>query len=93
MDLNNAAALAASPGKRSVRVIKQLFGHCDWTGVCPVGEVSVPNADDPFTTLGVHPWFGKCTAYFLEENSSSLLNLQDVEGKTDGEVSKQKQAS
>lgn len=55
--------------------------------------VPVPNADDPFTTLGVHPRFGKCTAYFLEENSSSLLNLQDVEGKTDGEVSKQKQAS
>ncbi|XP_030262013.1 uncharacterized protein LOC115574552 isoform X2 [Sparus aurata] len=35
--------------------------------------------DDTPPQLGVHPWFGKCTAYFLEENSSSLLNLQDVE--------------
>ena len=100
-DLNNATALAASLGKISVGVIKQLLGH--WkhyvTGQACVllekfcNSVPVPNADDPFTTLGVRPRFGKCPAYFLEENSSSLLNLQEVEGKTDGDVSKQKQAS
>ena len=80
-DLNNAAALAASLGIRSVRII--ILGHwkhCLTGHECVLLEnychsVAVPNADDPFLPLVVHPRFGNSTGSFLEENSFTLLNL------------------
>ena len=89
-DLNNAGALAASLRIRSERIIKQLHGHLKHclTGLeCVLLEnycngVTVPNADNPFHPLNVHSRFGNCIGSVVEENSCTLLNLQEVKGKT-----------
>ena len=86
-DLNNTAALAASLGIRSVRIIKQLlehWKHCLTGHECVLLEnychsVTVPNADDPFPPVGVHPRFGNCTGFFF--GGEQLYSAKPTRGK------------
>ncbi|KAK0155415.1 Transposon TX1 uncharacterized protein [Merluccius polli] len=86
--LQDAAALAAGVGIRSVRSIGRLLEH--WRG-CLSGHQRIllsrhsqgfiaPCTDDPFPPVTLRPVFKDCTGWFLNSQQCTL-SLQEATGK------------